>query len=151
LTLYEKNRRECIFDLKNVPTEILRFQKFNKKLTIIERRVSAFLIDCMGRNFISKVRTQQIIKLGDDNYIMVDFLIEKPDLIIEVDGPEHNTKEDAYRDKLIKKYFNYDVIRIKNKDTIVKNSEMRNDLLTIFAKVQRLDPGILIQNYWSGR
>ena len=145
---FEINRKNYIFELKNIPKDILRFQKYNKKLTAIERMVSVFLIDCINLKFISGVKTQQIIKL-DDRFIIVDFFIEKPGLIIEVDGPEHDEKWDAHRDKRIKETFDYTVVRIKNKDMVDQNREMRNKLLTTFANLYNTNPQILKQSYWS--
>lgn len=147
------NRKSCIENIKKIPSEILKFQKFNKKLTKVERMVSAFLQDCLRLKVISGCTTQKIIKMGTgDEYIMVDFFLQTPEIIIEVDGPEHSKDADAKRDKIIKDLFNYDVIRITNKQVVEDNKGTRNFLLKSLAKAHKLSnrkTSMLIKKYWE--
>lgn len=147
------NRKSYIEDIKKIPSEILKFQKFNKKLTRIERMVSAFLQDCLRLKIISGCITQKIIKMGaGDEYIMVDFFLQTPEVIIEVDGPEHSKNADDRRDRIIKDLFNYEVVRVTNKQVTEDNKGTRIFLLKSLAKAHKLSnrkTSKLIKRYWE--
>jgi very-short-patch-repair endonuclease len=92
--------------------------------------VSAFLQDCVRYEIIQGCSTQEIIKIGKTgNFIIVDFYIKEPSLVIEVDGPEHNVMRDEKRDKALFKLFGIKVIRVTNKDVEENNKKTREFLL----------------------
>jgi len=148
-----ENRRRYIFELKNVPADILRFQRSMKRLTKVERMVSTFLQDCVSLQWISNIRTQQIIKLGDlDKFIIVDFFIINPGVILEVDGPEHLNKRDDKRDQIIKQLFGYKVLRVTNREVKEYNKETRESLLIQISEISKMKPREIcarVEKYWS--
>jgi very-short-patch-repair endonuclease len=147
------NRKSFIHELKDVPQEIRNWHKANKKLTKIERMVSAFLQDCIALKWVAGCTTQQIIKLGaTDKYIMVDFFLKSPEVIIEIDGPEHKEKRDATRDAKLLELFDYRVLRVTNDQVKMQNRDTRTDLLRRLSRASGLTPEQAddrIERYWK--
>lgn len=147
------NRKQLIHELKGVPQDILNFHKANKKLTKIERMISAFLQDCIELKWISGCKTQQIIKMGaTDKYIMVDFFIKDPEIIIEIDGPEHKESRDVKRDAKILELFDYRVLRVTNDQVKLQNKEARTILLRQILEASKIPPAeaeARIVRYWK--
>jgi|ERR1035437_914985 very-short-patch-repair endonuclease len=152
---YNTNKQKLIYDLKDIPASILNFRKANRKLTATERMVSSFLQDCARYNIIKGCGTQQIIKIGKiGNYIIVDFYIKEPNIIIEVDGPEHGSLRDAKRDKALLKLFGIKVLRVTNKNVEEDNKGAREFLLSGILAEKGLTPTQVtseIKKYWSSK
>lgn len=129
-SFYMINKQKLIYDLKDIPPEILKFRKSHRRLTSTERMVSVFLQDCVRYGIIKGCTTQEIIKIGKmGNFIIVDFYIKNPAVVIEVDGPEHNVLRDAKRDKALEKLFGIKVLRVTNADVEERNKQTREFLL----------------------
>jgi len=146
------NRKKYIYGLKNLPLDIRKFHKKNQKLTKTERFMSAFLQSCIRYGYVSAYRAQQIIKLGTaSHYIISDFFLYEPKIIIEVDGPEHLKKKDQWRDKEVRRLFGYGTIRVTNKDVTTKNKETRTRLIRELAKAEGLSARRTrqrVKEYW---
>lgn len=151
-SFYETNKRKLIYDLKDIPEGIIKFRKANRKLTSTERMVSVFLQDCVRYQLIQGCSTQEIIKIGKiGNFIIVDFYIKEPSIVIEVDGPEHSPQRDAKRDKALNKLFGIKVLRVKNKDVEENNKKAREFLLRGILSEKGLSPrqcSSAIKKYW---
>lgn len=151
-SFYNTNKQKLIYDLKDIPPEISRFRKAHRRLTTIEKMVSVFLQDCIRYQFIQGCTTQQIIKIGKTgNFIIVDFYIKDPALVIEVDGPEHNVLRDAKRDKALLKLFGIKVLRVTNYDVETNNSKTRELLLQGILSAKGYTPRqitSIIKKYW---
>lgn len=149
----EERRHRYIFDLQNIPPEIRGFHKKNKNLTKTERFMSAFLQSCLRYGYIKSYRTQQVIKLAEqDQYIMADFFLHWPEVIIEVDGPEHQERKDAWRDNEVKRLFDYSTIRVANKEVIRNNKAVRTRLIRELASAEGLSARKTrerIKEYWE--
>lgn len=149
----EENRRRYITELTAVPPEIKRFQKANKKLTKTERFMSAFLQSCIRYGYISSYRSQQVVQLGtSEQFIIADFFLQWPEVIIEVDGPEHFKGKDRVRDEEVKKLFAYDTIRITNREVVRNNRSARTRLIRELAKAEGLSARKIrqrIKEYWQ--
>lgn len=154
-SFYSANKQKLIYDLKDIPTNILNFRKANRKLTATERMVSVFLQDCVRYQLIQGCVTQQIIKIGKTgNFIIVDFYIKDPNIIIEVDGPEHGSMRDAKRDKAILKLFGIKVLRVTNKNVEEDNKGARELLLSGILAKKGLAPKQItseINKYWVSK
>lgn len=152
-SFYNTNKQKLIYDLKDIPTNILNFRKANRKLTATERMVSSFLQDCVRYKLIKGCSTQEIVKIGKTgNFIIVDFYIKDPAVVIEVDGPEHNVPRDAKRDKALLKLFGIKVLRVTNKDVEENNKATREVLLAGILAEKGLSPlqcSATIKKYWS--
>ena len=137
------NRKKFIEELTNVPPEIKGFHKANKKLTTTERFISAFLLACIRYGYVKSYRTQQIIQMGSDgNYIMADFFLHWPEVIIEVDGPEHSKSRDYERDAKVKDLFAYTTIRVTNAEVTSNkesNLKVRERLIRELAEAEGLN------------
>lgn len=148
----EENRRRYIYELQATPSEIKAFQKANKKLTKTERFMSAFLQSCVRYGYIKSYRSQQIIKLGlADQFIIADFFLHWPEVIIEVDGPEHLKGKDKLRDDEVNRLFGYSTIRIKNREVTRNNREARTRLIKELAKAEGLSAKKIrerVKDYW---
>lgn len=132
-----ENRRRHIHELAKIPIEIKRFKA--KALTKTERWMSAFLQSCIRYGYVASYRSQQVIRLGtSDQYIISDFFLHYPEVIIEVDGPEHLKSKDAWRDKEVYRLFDYKTIRIKNRDLVKNNRAIRTRLIKELAKAEGL-------------
>lgn len=135
------NRKKFIEDLKNIPSDIKNFHKANKKLTTCERFMSGFLQTCIRYGYVKSYRTQQIIQMGvSGNYIMPDFLLSWPEVIIEVDGPEHDSKIDSLRDAHVRDLFAYETLRVSNNDIVNNNLATRKKLIKGMAEAEGLSP-----------
>lgn len=154
-SFYETNKQKLIYDLKDIPVEIIKFRKAHRKLTSIERMVSVFLQDCVRYRFIKGCSTQEIIKIGKlGNFIIVDFYIRDPAVVIEVDGPEHNSQRDAKRDKALLKLFGIKVLRVTNKNVEENNKQMREFLLKGILSAKGLSSrqcSSAIKKYWAAK
>lgn len=135
----EENRRRYITELASIPSGIKSFQKAIKKLTKTERFMSAFLQSCIRYGYVKSYRSQQVIQLGtSQQFIIADFFLYWPEVIIEVDGPEHLKSKDRSRDEEVKKLFAYQTIRITNKEVVRNNRGARTRLIKELAKVEGL-------------
>lgn len=133
------NRRRFIYELKDIPSEIRGYHKANKKLTTVERFMSAFLQSCIRYGYVTSYRSQQIIRLGPEGrYIMADFFLHWPEVIIEVDGYEHDERRDQMRDNEVKRLFAYETIRVTNNDIVNKTAKTRERLIKELAKAEGL-------------
>ena len=133
------NRRRFIYELKDIPSDIKGFHKANKKLTTVEKFISAFLQSCIRYGYVKSYRSQQIIRLGPEGrYIMADFFLHWPEVIIEVDGFEHNAWRDQWRDKRVKELFAYETIRVSNSDVVNNNAKTRARLIRELAEAEGL-------------
>lgn len=148
----EENRRRYIYELKKIPSEIRFFQKANKSLTKSERFMSAFLMSCVRYGYVKSYRSQQVIQLGtSDQYIIADFFIHWPEVIIEVDGPEHLANKDKGRDDQVKRLFAYTTIRVKNQEVTRNNKATRTRLIKELAKAEGLSAKKIrerVKEYW---
>jgi very-short-patch-repair endonuclease len=148
----EENRRRYIYELDSIPSDIRRFHKQIKKLTRTERFMSAFLQSCIRYGYVKSYRSQQVIKLGTaDQYIIADFFLHWPEVIIEVDGPEHQKAKDRVRDSEVKRLFGYTTIRIKNREVTRNNSAARTRLIKELAKAEGLSAKKVrerVKEYW---
>jgi very-short-patch-repair endonuclease len=134
----EENRRRYIYE-PQIPSEIKGFQKANKKLTKTERFMSGFLQSCIRYGYVKSYRSQQVIQLGlSEQYIIADFFLHWPEVIIEVDGPEHLRGKDRVRDEEVKKLFAYETIRISNREVTRNNRTARTRLIKELAKAEGL-------------
>jgi very-short-patch-repair endonuclease len=147
-----ENRRRHIFEVGKIPTEIKGFQKANKNLTKTERFMSGFLQSLIRYGYISSYRSQQVIRLGtSDQYIIADFFLHYPEVIIEVDGPEHLISKDAWRDKEVYRLFDYKTIRVKNRDLVRNNKAIRTRLIKELASAEGLSAKKIrerVKEYW---
>lgn len=135
------NRRKFIYELSDIPSDIKGFHKANKKLTKTERFMSGFLLSCVRYGYVKSYRTQQIIKLGvSDKFIMADFFLQWPEVIIEVDGPEHLSSKDKERDAEVLRLFAYSTIRVTNKEVRKDNRKVRARLIEELALAEGLTP-----------
>lgn len=135
------NRRKYIYELGNIPSDIKGFHKANKKLTKTERFMSGFLLSCVRYGFVKSYKTQQIIQLGEsDKFIMADFFLAWPEVIIEVDGPEHLSAKDKARDSEVLRLFAYHTIRVTNKEVRKDNRKVRARLIEELALAEDLTP-----------
>ncbi len=148
----EENRRRYIYELQNIPREIKGFQKQSKKLTRTERFMSAFLQSCVRYGYVRSYRAQQIIQLGlTEQFIIADFFLHWPEVIIEVDGPEHNKTKDKERDDSVRKLFGYQTIRVKNREVTRDNRSVRTRLIKELAKAEGLGKRKIrerVKEYW---
>jgi very-short-patch-repair endonuclease len=148
-----ENRRRHIYEVGEIPTEIKGFQKANKSLTKTERFMSAFLQSCIRYGYIRSYRSQQVIRLGNsDQYIISDFFLHYPEVIIEVDGLEHQTTKDTWRDNEVYRLFDYKTIRVKNQQVVRNNKVVRTMLLRELAKAEGLSTRKIrerIKEYWK--
>ena len=148
----EENRRRYIYEPQKVPSEIKGFQKANKKLTKTERFMSGFLQSCIRYGYIKSYRSQQVIQLGLlDQYIIADFFLHWPEVIIEVDGPEHLKGKDRVRDEEVRKLFAYETIRITNREVVRNNRGSRTRLIKELAKAEGLSAKKIrdrVKDYW---
>lgn len=134
------NRRKFITELTDIPVDIRSFQKANKSLTKTERFMSAFLQSCVRYGYVKSYKTQQIIQLGlSEKFIMADFFLEWPEVIIEVDGPEHLSYKDKERDEEVRRLFAYETIRITNKEVRTNNRKARARLVADLARAEGLN------------
>ena len=134
------NRRKFIYELTDIPVDIRSFQKANKKLTKTERFMSAFLQSCVRYGYVKSYTTQQIIQLGaTEKFIMADFFLEWPEVIVEVDGPEHLSAKDMERDETVRKLFAYRTIRVTNKEVRTNNKKARGRLIADLARAEGLN------------
>lgn len=133
------NRRRFIYDVVP-PTDIKSFQKANKSLTKTEKFMSGFLLSCVRYGYIKSYKTQQIIQLGSsEKFIMADFFLEWPEVIIEVDGFEHISYKDKERDAEVQRLFAYETIRITNEEIRTNNRRARIKLVSALAKAEGLN------------
>jgi len=149
----EENRRRYIHDpAVKTPADIKHFQKLHKKLTSTERFMSAFLQSCIRYGYVKHYRTQQIIKLGvNGNYIIADFFLLWPEVIIEVDGPEHLKEKDRPRDAAVADLFGYQTLRVTNKEVRKNNAAVRSRLIKELAEAEGLSDRKVrarIREYW---
>lgn len=152
----EENRRRYIYDpAVKCPVDIKHFQKLNKTLTKTERFMSAFMQSCVRYGYVKHYRTQQIIQLGvDGKYIIADFFLLWPEVIIEVDGPEHMSVKDKLRDAQVEKLFGYQTLRVKNKEVRRNNADVRSWLIKELAKAEGLGPKKVrdrVREYWRNQ
>jgi len=147
-----ENRRRHIYEVGKIPSEIKRFHKAIKNLTKTERFMSAFLQSCIRYGYVTSYRSQQVIRLGtSDQYIISDFFLHYPEVIIEVDGPEHQRAKDALRDKEVYRLFDYKTIRVSNKDITRNNKAVRTRLIRELAKAEGLSIKKIrdrVKQYW---
>jgi very-short-patch-repair endonuclease len=147
-----ENRRRHIYELGKIPVEIKGFQKANKNLTKTERFMSGFLQSCIRYGYIASYRSQQVIRLGTtDQYIISDFFLHWPEVIIEVDGPEHLKGKDAARDGEVYRLFDYKTIRVKNRDLVKNNKAIRTRLIKELAAAEGLSARKIrqrVKEYW---
>jgi very-short-patch-repair endonuclease len=68
------------------------------------------------------------------NKYILDFYCEKAKLCVEVDGIEHNTTKDAYRDKRLKVDNGIDTMRITN-DAVFDDSHRQAFVRLIISKI----------------
>lgn len=135
------NRRKYIFELSSIPSDIKNFHKANKVLTKTERFMSGFLQSCVRYGYVKSYRTQQIIKLGEsDKFIMADFFLHWPEVIIEVDGPEHLSVKDNFRDAEVLRLFAYQTLRVTNKEVRKDNRKVRARLISELASAEGMTP-----------
>lgn len=148
----ELNRRLFIHEIK-APPEIKHFMSLNKKLTRTERQMSAFMQSCVRYGYVKHYRTQQIIQLGTSGkYIIADFFLLWPEVIIEVDGPEHISFKDKLRDAQVAYLFGYQTLRVSNKDVQRNNADVRTHLIKELAKAEGLSPKKVrarVKEYWQ--
>lgn len=136
------NREKFIYGLKfkDLPVDIKKYLKSNRKLTKAEKYMSAFLQACVRYGYIEKYKSQQIVRMGAaGNYIMPDFWVMEPDVIVEVDGPEHDPVRDGWRDKKVKELFEIETFRVTNDALMKDNRAIRESLLRKFAELDGLD------------
>lgn len=147
-----ENRRRYIHELRSVPSSIKAFQKQTKKLTKTERFMSAFLQSCVRYGYIKSYRSQQVIQLGlSEQFIIADFFLHWPEVIIEVDGPEHLKGKDRVRDEEVKTLFAYETIRITNREVTRNNRGSRTRLIKELAKAEGLSAKKIrerVKEYW---
>jgi very-short-patch-repair endonuclease len=75
-------------------------------------------------------------------YIMADFFLHWPEVIIEVDGPEHSKSRDYARDAQVKELFAYETIRISNQEISSNSSstlKTREKLVRLLAEAEGLN------------
>jgi very-short-patch-repair endonuclease len=70
---------------------------------------------------------------------MADFFLHWPEVIIEVDGPEHMKTLDQARDAQVRDLFAYETVRVTNKDVTDDNIKTREKLIRFLAKVEGLN------------
>lgn len=147
-----ENRRRYIHELQSIPSTIRAFQKQTKKLTKTERFMSAFLQSCVRYGYIKAYRAQQVIQLGlSEQFIIADFFLHWPEVIIEVDGPEHIKGKDRVRDEEVRKLFAYETIRITNREVTRNNHNARTRLIKELAKAEGLSAKKTrerVKDYW---
>ena len=147
-------RKKFIFGLKykDLPIDIRKYLKQNRKLTKAERYMSAFLQSMVRYRYIEKYKSQQIIRLGPNGkYIMPDFMLANPDVIIEVDGPEHWKEKDEYRDKEVYGLFDMETIRVTNANMIKDNTATRTLLIEEICQCQFMTEektAERVKDYW---
>lgn len=144
-----ENRRRYILEVQ-IPPEIQRFQRQVKKLTKTEKFMSAFLQSCIRYGYITSYRSQQVIQLPEQ-FIIADFFLHWPEVIIEVDGPEHLKGKDRVRDEEVKKRFAYETIRISNREVTQNNRAARTRLLKDLSKAEGLSAKKTrerVKEYW---
>lgn len=148
-----ENRRRHIFELGKIPVEIKGFQKANRKLTKTEKFMSGFLQSCIRYGYIASYRSQQVIRLGTlDQYIIADFFLHWPEVIIEVDGPEHLKSKDAWRDERVYTLFDYKTIRVTNRELVRNNKAVRTRLIKELAKAEGFSAKKIrerVKEYWQ--
>lgn len=150
-----ERRKKFIYSLKykDLPVDIRTYLKKNRKLTKAERYMSAFLQSMVRYGYIKKYKSQQIVRLGPDGkYIMPDFMLTDPDVIIEVDGPEHWKAKDEYRDMEVQGLFEMDTIRVTNADMIKENKDTRTRLIKEICMCQFIsedDADVRVKEYWQ--
>lgn len=114
--------------------------------------MSGFLQSCIRYGYIASYRSQQVIRLGTtDQYIISDFFIHWPEVIIEVDGPEHLKGKDAARDEEVYRLFDYKTIRVKNRDLVKNNKAIRTRLIKELASAEGLSARKIrqrVKEYW---
>ena len=114
--------------------------------------MSGFLQSLIRYGYVSSYRSQQVIRLGtSDQYIIADFFLHYPEVIIEVDGPEHLISKDAWRDKEVYRLFDYKTIRVKNRDLVRNNKAIRTRLIKELAKAEGLSAKKIrerVKEYW---
>ena len=115
--------------------------------------MSAFLQSMVRYGYIEKYKSQQIVRLGPNGkYIMPDFFLTGPDVIIEVDGPEHWKEKDEYRDMEIRGLFEMETIRVTNVNMLKNNEETRSELIREICQCMFMsyeDTEARIKEYWE--
>lgn len=115
--------------------------------------MSGFLQSCIRYGYVTSYRSQQVIRLGTlDQYIIADFFLHWPEVIIEVDGPEHLKSKDAWRDQQVYTLFDYKTLRVTNRELVRNNKGVRTRLIKELAKAEGLSSKKIrerVKEYWQ--
>lgn len=113
-----------------IPKRVRKSKKYRQELILKET-----FYEHVFKTFLKGLRYEQqkVIFINEWEFFIVDFYIPKYNLVIEIDGKQHdeNKEYDLYRTKKLKSIGIRKVLRFTNEDIKTMNPKRIKEILTI--------------------